>query len=157
MVPLPAILFNQVTFPLQLIASNLATHTLRLVGVPVLQEGNILTLPELPLQVAEACSGIRSLISLGAIAIVYGYLIERRISIRVVLALAAIPIAVFANVARIVGTGLLVQYWNPQKALGFFHEFSGWMMFMIAVGLLVLLHAAVHRFELAIGGQRCNS
>ena len=157
MIPLPAILFNQVTFPLQLLASNLATHALRFVGIPVLREGNVITLPALPLEVAEACSGIRSLISLGVVAIVYGYLFESRNSLRLVLALAAVPIAVLANVARIVGTGLLVQYWNPQKALGFFHEFSGWVIFMIATGLLLVVHAAVHRLELAIGGQRCNS
>jgi exosortase len=156
MIPLPAILFNQVTFPLQLLASNLATHALRFVGVPVLREGNVITLPALPLEVAEACSGIRSLISLGAVAIVYGNLLVGRNSLRLVLALAAVPIAVLANVARIVGTGLLVQYWNPEKALGFFHEFSGWIMFMIAVGFLVLVHAAIHRLDLATGGQRCN-
>ncbi|MFZ0287239.1 MAG: exosortase, partial [Terriglobales bacterium] len=107
MIPIPAIIFNQITFPLQLLASKLAAAALRLLGVPVLREGNIINLPALPLEVAEACSGIRSLLSLVTLSIVYGYLLEPRIWIRVLLALASIPIAVAANSLRIVGTGLL--------------------------------------------------
>ena len=124
-IPIPAVLFNQITFPLQLLASRMASAILPLFGVPVLRDGNIIQLPSMQLEVAEACSGIRSLMSLFAVAIFYGYFLERSTSRRVVLALAAIPIAVFANAARIVGTGLCVQYWNPDKAVGFFHEFSG--------------------------------
>ncbi len=144
MIPPPAIIFNQITFSLQLLASQMAKTSLSAIGVPVLLEGNILRLPVMPLEVAEACSGIRSLISLGVVAVIYGYMMERSNVIRVLLALAAIPLAVVANACRIVGTGLLVEYWNPDKALGFFHEFSGWVVFMIAVGLLMLLHAALH-------------
>jgi exosortase len=95
------------------------------------------------LEVAEACSGIRSLMSLFAIAIFYGYFLERSTWRRVILALASIPIAVIANAARIVGTGLCVQYWNPDKAVGFFHEFSGWLMFIVSLSCLYLLHTAM--------------
>ena len=84
--------------------------------------------------------GIRSLMSLFALAVFYGYFLERTTSRRVLLALAAIPIAVAANVVRIVGTGLCVQYWDPDKALGFFHEFSGWVMFVISLCCLYLVH-----------------
>jgi exosortase len=94
----------------------------------------------MPLEVAEACSGIRSLLSLVTLAIIYGYIMETRIWIRVVLALAAVPIAVFANSLRIFGTGLLVQYWDPDKAEGFFHLFSGWLIFVVSLGMLFLLH-----------------
>ncbi len=140
MIPLPAIVFNQITFPLQILASKVAAAVLPLAGVPVLREGNIINLPAMPLEVAEACSGIRSLLSLTTLAIIYGYLMEKRIWVRVVLALASIPIAVAANSFRIVGTGLLVQYWDPDKAQGFFHEFSGWLVFVVSLLMLYVVH-----------------
>jgi exosortase len=140
MIPLPAILFNQITFPLQLLASKLAGALLPLAGVPVLREGNVITLPAMTLEVAEACSGIRSLMSLLTLAVVYGYVLETRSNWRVILAVAALPIAVLANSLRIVGTGLLVQYWDPDKAEGFFHTFSGWMIFVVSLVLLFLVH-----------------
>jgi exosortase len=139
-IPFPTILFNQITFPLQLFASRIAADILPLLGVPVLLEGNVIQLPVMKLEVAEACSGIRSLMSLFTLAVFYGYFLERTTGRRWILALAAIPIAVTANVFRIVGTGLCVQYWDPDKALGFFHEFSGWVMFVISLGCLYLVH-----------------
>jgi exosortase len=120
-IPIPAIVFNQITFPLQLLASRIASEILPMLNVPTVHEGNIIELPIMKLEVAEACSGIRSLMSLFTLAVFYGYFIERTTARRVILVLASIPIAVTANVARIVGTGLCVQYWDPDKALGFFH------------------------------------
>ena len=125
MVPLPSLVLNQITLPLQIFASRIAANLLPILGVPVLREGNVIHLPAMALEVAEACSGIRSLMSLVTLAIMYGYILEKRWTFRVLLALAAIPIAVAANSLRIVGTGLLVQYWDPEKAEGFFHTFSG--------------------------------
>ena len=119
-IPLPTIVFNQITFPLQLRASEYASALLRLAQVPVLQDGNVIQLPSMELEVAEACSGIRSLMSLFTVAVIYGYFLEKATWRRVALALASLPIAVAANVARIVGTGLCVQYWDPDKAMGFF-------------------------------------
>jgi exosortase len=142
-IPFPAIVFNQITFPLQLFASRIASEILPLLRVPVLLDGNVIRLPVMPLEVAEACSGIRSLMSLFTLAVFYGYFLERTTSRRVILALASIPIAVTANVFRIVGTGLCVQYWDPDKALGFFHEFSGWVMFVISLACLYLVHRAM--------------
>jgi exosortase len=142
-IPLPTILFNQITFPLQILASRLASALLPLAGVPVLREGNVIQLPAMQLEVAEACSGIRSLMSLFTVAVIYGYFLERKTWRRVVLALASVPIAVAANGARIFGTGLCVQYWDPEKAMGFFHEFSGWLMFVISLGCLYLVHRAM--------------
>ena len=139
-IPFPAIVFNQITFPLQLLASRLASVILPLLGVPVLLEGNVIELPVMKLEVAEACSGIRSLMSLFTLAVFYGYFLERTTRRRVILALASIPIAIAANTARIVGTGLCVQYWDPEKALGFFHEFSGWIIFVAALVLMFLCH-----------------
>lgn len=141
-IPLPAVLFNQITFPLQLFASRMASALLPLAGVPVLREGNVIQLPAMQLEVAEACSGIRSLLSLFTLAVIYGYFLERRTGRRVLLALASVPIAVAANAARIFGTGLCVQYWDPDKAMGFFHEFSGWLMFLVSLACLYLVHRA---------------
>lgn len=139
-IPLPAVVYNQITFPLQIFASKLASAALPLFGVPVMRDGNIIQLPSMQLEVAEACSGIRSLMSLFTAAIFYGYFLEPSPRKRVVLALAAIPIAVLANGARILGTGLAVQYWDPAKALGFFHEFSGWLIFVFSLVCLYVLH-----------------
>ena len=146
MIPIPTIVFNQITFPLQLLASKVASTILPWMGVPVLREGNVIVLPAMALEVAEACSGIRSLMSLATLAVIYGYLMERRVGVRVLLALASIPIAVAANSFRIVGTGLLVQYWDPDKAEGFFHEFQGWLVFVASLAMLYLLHRLVRIF-----------
>lgn len=148
-IPLPALVFNQITFPLQLLASKWASALLPLAGVPVLRDGNVIQLPAMQLEVAEACSGIRSLLSLFTLAVIYGYFLERNRWRRVLLALASIPIAVAANVARIFGTGLCVQYWNPDKAEGFFHEFSGWLMFLVSLSCLYLVHKAIR----SVGGH----
>lgn len=145
-IPLPAVIFNQITFPLQILASKLASTLLPLAGVPVLRDGNVIQLPEMQLEVAEACSGIRSLLSLFTLSVLYGYFLENDRMRRILLALASIPIAVAANAARIFGTGLCVQYWNPDKAQGFFHEFSGWLMFLVSLALLYVVHKALNTF-----------
>jgi exosortase len=146
MIPIPAIILNQITLPLQILASKLAAWSLPLCGVPVLREGNIINLPAMPLEVADACSGIRSLLSLTTLAVMYGYLLETRVWLRITIALASIPIAVAANGFRIFGTGLLVQYWDPEKAEGFFHQFSGWLIFVVSLLLLFALHWCLKSF-----------
>jgi exosortase len=140
MIPLPAIIFNQVALPLQFQASRLASGMLGLVGVPVLREGNVIQLPSISLDVVEACSGLRSLVSLFTMAVFYGYLFEPRVFWRVLVILAAIPIAVVANGVRIMGSGVLGQYWSADKAEGFFHLFSGWVIFLVSLGLLFSFH-----------------
>jgi exosortase len=143
MVPIPTIVFSQITLPLQLLASKLAGHTLAFLGVPVLRNGNIIGLAAMSLEVAEACSGIRSLMSLITLAVIYGYFAEPRPLLRGLLALAAIPIAVAANALRIVGTGLLVQYGNADLAEGFFHLFSGWLIFLMSLVMLWAFHKLI--------------
>jgi exosortase len=144
MIPIPNLILQQVTFPLQLLASKVATNLLELVGVPVLRQGNVIVLASMPLDVAEACSGIRSLLTLVTLAVIYGYLMETRNWVRVVLTLSALPIAVAANGFRIFGTGLLVQYWDPDKAEGFFHTFSGWLIFVVALIMLFAVHHLIN-------------
>jgi len=145
-IPIPAIVFNEITLPLQTLAAKLASALLPLFGVPVLREGNVIELPAMKLEVAEACSGIRSLMSLFTLSVFYGYFLEKSNLRRALLALASIPIAIAANAVRILGTGLCVQYWDPDKALGFFHEFSGWVMFLVSLGCLYIVHRVMCLF-----------
>ena len=144
MIPLPVILFQKVTFPLQILASKLASAALPHLGVVVHREGNAIQLPTMHLQVVNACSGIRSLLSLVTLAIIYGYLLEDRRWVRVVLAIAAVPIAVAANGSRIVGTGLL-SLWDPDKAEGFYHTSEGLLIFVISLIMLFAVHGLINR------------
>jgi len=145
MIPIPAIVFNEIAFPLQILSSQIASSILPWFGVPVLREGNIINLAPMSLEIAEACSGIRSLLSLITLAVIYGYLSTKTKWVRVALVLAAVPIAVLANSLRIVTTGLFVQYWNPSKAEGFFHGFSGWLVFLISVAMLCIVQQVLTR------------
>src|SRR5260370_33093550 len=96
----------------------------------------MIQLPAMALEVAEACGGIRSLLSLVTLAVLYGYFADSKLVRRLILVFASVPIAVLANALRIVGTGLLVQYWDPNKALGFSHEFSLWVIFLVCMAVL---------------------
>jgi exosortase len=154
MVPIPAIIYNQITFPLQLFASQVAEFVLGLIGIPVLREGNVLELPSQRLSVVEACSGIRSLLSLTFLSLVYGYFFETRTLIRILLFVATIPIAIVANAGRVTITGILSEY-KPELAQGFFHSAEGWVIFMIALAMLVGTHGVVR--WLFRGGKKAGA
>ena len=139
MIPIPSIIFNQVAFPLQLLASRFAADVLSLWGIPVLREGNVIILAHTTLEVAEACSGIRSLMSLITLGILLGYFTESRLWVRWVLAVITIPMAILANGLRVAGTGILAHYWGSEAAEGFFHTFSGWLIFGFAFGMVLLI------------------
>jgi exosortase len=145
-IPLPAIIYNQLTLPLQFGASRMASGLLSSLGMPVLREGNVITLSTMTLDVAEACSGLRSLMSLVALATIYGCLFEKRVWRRLVLIVAAVPIAIVANAVRIMGTGVLGVYWGPRWAEGFFHLFSGMVIFVCSLLLLLAVHASMRWF-----------
>jgi len=140
MIPLPAIIFNQITFPLQLLASRFGETVLMMAQIPVLREGNVIHLANTSLEVAEACSGIRSLISLLTLGIVYGYFSDSRSWIRSVLAIVTIPIAIVTNGLRVAGTGIAAHFYGPEVAEGFLHTFSGWLVFVSAFVILFALH-----------------
>ena len=140
MIPIPAIIFNQIAFPLQLLASRFGETVLQLFDIPVLREGNVITLANTQLEVAEACSGIRSLISLLTLGIVYGYFTDKRLPVRVILAIATIPVAIIANGLRVAGTGIAAYRYGQEAAQGFFHEFSGWVVFVVSLALMFLIH-----------------
>lgn len=133
-------LLEYIAFPLQIIASKTATFLLMVAGVPVVREGNIILLSSARLEVAEACSGIRSLFSLITLTIIYGYLAETKIGLRVLLALVAIPVSVLANALRIAVTGLVVEYWGIAGAEGTLHLLAGWLIFAGSLGLIFLIH-----------------
>ena len=136
MVPIPAIIFNQIAFPLQLLASRVGEVTMSGVGIPVLREGNVIVLANTTLEVAEACSGIRSLISLLTLGIVYGYFTDRRPLVRATIALLTIPIAIVANAIRVAGTGIAAHFYGADAAEGFLHSFSGWLVFIAAFAMV---------------------
>ena len=144
MVPIPAIIYNQITFPLQLMASRLAEWALMFIGIPVLREGNVLELAGQKLSVVEACSGIRSLLSLSFLSLVYGYFFEKKIGMRVLLFAATVPIAILANASRVTLTGILSEI-RPELAHGFFHSASGWVIFMVALMILAAFHQIADR------------
>jgi exosortase len=133
-------LLEQITFPLQIVASKAASFLLMLAGIPAIREGNIILLPSARLEVAEACSGIRSLFSLLTLTIVYGYLAETKIGVRVLLALLAVPVSILANALRIALTGLVVESWGVERAEGMIHPLSGWLVFVSSLALIFLFH-----------------
>jgi exosortase len=140
MIPIPAIVFNRIAFPLQLIASQLGEAGLRLADIPVLREGNMIVLPNARLLVAEACSGIRSLVALLTLSIAYSYFAEPRRVIAAFLVAMTIPIALVTNGARVTALGIIARSWGLETAEGVFHTFSGWFLFVLAFVLLLGVH-----------------
>jgi exosortase/archaeosortase family protein len=165
-IPIPAILFNKVAFPLQLFASRCAVGAMSFFDIPVLRQGNVIELMPLgahetkKLEVVEACSGIRSLMTLVTLAVVFAYFthprnedpngesgggISRRLVSRLrsygfwrstIIVLSAVPIAILTNALRVSGTGVLSHYYGTKVADGFFHSFSGWVIYVIAFLML---------------------
>jgi exosortase len=145
MVRIPLFAYQQMTFPLQIFASEVARFALDAIGIPVVRNGNILELPSQRLQVIEACSGIRSLLSLSFLSLVYAYMFDKRRWMRPVLFVITIPIAITANAFRVTLTGILSEY-KKDWAEGFFHTFEGWIIFMVALICLGIVHRLICRF-----------
>jgi exosortase len=138
MVPLPQSLVNVIAFPLQLVAADLAVSALYQLGVPALREGNIIHLAETQLFVAEACSGLRSLMALGTLAVVFAYFFRRNAIERIVIVLSAIPIAILVNAFRVALTGFLTHRFGEKAAEGVIHMTEGFFTFGLAFALLLL-------------------
>jgi exosortase len=161
-IPIPAIIFNKIAFPLQLFASRCAVWAMRLFDIPVLRQGNVIELmpkgarePK-KLEVVEACSGIRSLMTLVTLAVVFAYFTRPRSDDgdgtngsrfldrvksygfwrSIILVGSAVPIAILTNALRVSGTGVLAHYYGTEVADGFFHSFSGWVVYIVAFLLL---------------------
>ena len=138
MVPLPGRVFEMVTLPLQTYATGVTTAALQLFGIPALREGNLITLPTMTLGVVEACSGIRSLFTLLALAAAIALSLMTKMPVwqRVLLFLSAVPVAIVTNAFRVTATGLMAHTWGREAAQGFYHDFSGWVIFVSATFLL---------------------
>ena len=149
MIRIPAIIFKQITFPLQLFASEVAENALTLLGIPVLREGNILEMANHKLSVVEACSGIRSLLSLSFLSLIYAFFFDNKAWMRGALLLATIPIAVGANAFRVTLTGI-VSEWKREFAEGFFHSMEGWVVFLVAFVFLIMTHQLLDRAYAAL-------
>lgn len=137
MIPLPYILYDAVAFPLKLFVSQYSVAFLKLIGVPVFREGNVINLVSTTLEVADACSGIRSIMSLLALATALSYFTQKGWGKRATLIFLALPIAVFANGIRVIGTGILASRYGSAAAEGFFHEFAGLVIFGVAMVMLI--------------------
>ncbi len=137
MIPIPSILFNIVAFPLKLLAANVATTVIQFLNIPIVREGNIIHLSDITLEVADACSGIRSLMSMIALGVAYTYLFQNNMIKRLILVLFIVPITIAANVVRVTGTGILSHYVGSAAAQGFFHEFAGIFVFLVAFAMFI--------------------
>lgn len=136
MVPVPETISGLVSFPLQLFATQVSTFIIDMLGIPAYREGNMVYFARTQLEVAEACSGIRSIMSYGMLSLILAYMLDDIWWKRIVLVLSAIPLALFANLVRIVGTGILAHFYGDTVARGFLHEFSGLTVF--AFGFILL-------------------
>lgn len=144
MVPPPGILYNTAAAPLQLFASKVATDTAQFLGVSIYRDGNIIHLASTSLGVAEACSGLHSLSALVVAALLLGFLENASLLGRVLILVLSIPLAIGVNVLRVTGTAILADY-RPELALGYYHLFSGWLVFLVGFGLLWIVSKAVFR------------
>jgi exosortase len=146
MIRIPLFIYQQITSPLQSLASSVASRTLELIGIPVFRDGNVLQLASKRLEVVEACSGIRSLLSLTFLSVAYGHLFERQRWIKVALFFSTVPIAIIANGGRVTLTGILTEY-KPEIAEGVYHTFEGWVIFMVELVALLAVHRLLTRFQ----------
>jgi exosortase len=145
MVRIPLFVYQKITSPLQDLASRVATRGLEVLAIPVLRDGNVLELADRRLEVVEACSGIRSLLSLTFLSVAYGRLFETRTWVRIVLLVSTVPIAIACNAARVTLTGVLTQY-KPEIAEGAYHAFEGWVIFLFEMIVLLAFHRLLVRF-----------
>ena len=142
MIPLPVLIYNSLTFPLQLVASEASASIIRLFGESVYRDGNILQLPHATLGVAEACSGLHSLASLVVASLILGFVECTRTWTRFLLVALSIPLAIGVNVIRVTGTAFLADI-DQKYAEGFYHSFSGWVIFIAGFWLLWVLAKAL--------------
>jgi exosortase len=153
MIPIPAIIYAALTLRLQGLASQLGEVMISMMGIPVLRAGNTLQLPSQTLDIAEACSGIRSLLSLGFLSLVYAYFTDKRVWMRWALLAATVPIAIGANGIRVAVTGLLSEV-NTKLAQGAYHEGEGYIVFIVALVALIITHRVISLIARKVGSAQ---
>lgn len=146
MVPLPYIVYDAIAFPLKLLVAKYSVLALKVMGITVLREGNIIMFPQTVLEVADACSGLRSMMSLLALAVAMAFMMQKSKLKRLILIVSALPIAILTNMFRVIVTGVLAQYYGAAAAEGFFHEFAGLAVFALAMVLLLAESALLRRW-----------
>ncbi len=145
MVPLPAIIWNKIAFPMQLFGSYLTEKVVDMVGIPIFRQGNVLHLSNTTLEVVDACSGLRSLTTLFALSAVFAILSTHNTWQKWVLFFVAAPIAIFANIVRLTATALLASRYGGDIAQGFLHDFSGLVVFAVGIVMLVAVSNLLKR------------
>ena len=154
-IPIPVVVYNEIVFPLQFVASRFATSVLEMLNLfPIMREGNVLVLPHMTLEVVEACSGIRSLMSLLALAAGYGYVVERSVAVRWLLVFVMVPLAIVSNGTRVMITAIMANYVGRKAAQGFMHEFSGWVIFVVATILFLALYSLITMIRKKFGWDK---
>jgi exosortase len=147
MVPVPDSIETLIAFPLQLFATKVSAALIGFLSIPAYREGNMLYFAQTQLEVAEACSGIRSMISLTMLSVIFVYLTPRGWRVRIVILLSAIPIALAANILRVSGTGVLAHFFGSGVAVGFLHEFSGLAVFAFGIVILYLEYVLLSKLD----------
>jgi len=147
MVPLPYIVYDSLAFPLKLLVTKASVSVLKMLNISVLREGNIIMFPQTVLEVADACSGLRSLMSLLALVVVLAFVAQKSTINRVVLITSAIPVAILMNMLRVVITGVLANLYGAEVAEGFFHEFTGVAIFALAMIVLFYESTLLRKFN----------
>lgn len=145
MIPIPVFIYTIVAFPLQLFATDVAAAAINLLSIPVYKEGNMLYFVQTSLEVAEACSGLRSMTAFLMLGCLFAYLMDKGRLRRAVLVASGIPLAIFANIVRVTGTGILAHFYGAGVARGFMHEFSGMAVFAFGFVLLFILYSLLNR------------
>ena len=145
MIPIPAIIWNNFAFPMQLFASSITETVIHAIGIPVYREGNVIHLVETSLEVVDACSGLRSLTSMLALSAAIAYFSNLGIARKWTIFLSAVPIAIFVNVVRLTGTAILASRYGSQVAQGFLHDFSGWLTFVVGLAILWCINLLLSR------------
>jgi exosortase len=133
MIPVPGQIYATLTIPLQLFVSQVSAGVAGIMGIPIFREGNVINLPEYTLQVVEACSGLRSMISLLTLSAVFAYIALRSNKLRTILFLTGIPAAIVVNIFRVLLMIIAFYYFQYDLSQGSVHTVFGVAIFILAL------------------------